>query len=318
MRTRAKLLLGTLGIVTATTGLALWQNQPLRLETVGRRILALDSAQVLKITWLSSREIIAFGHRKPQAQQIDLASGVGHALPVFSGVDPHSYNASPDGKWLLAEEHIDKTEQLNLLLFHPDGTDLRRFPLAAGTAETQSFWRSDSSGWETFWIVERGRTFGKIRYSLDPKQLPQKNDKIPDPWILQVQVGIEKVVVGDSAAALPCFANELPCTVPFPAVPGQAMDQTGYLSPDRQHLLLKRKVPVSLPERETWEVLLKRELPIAHQELWKLSRTGKPRLLLREAVTKKQESTFSVESISPDGTRALVQNAEGAYYLLKL
>lgn len=314
MRTRAKLLLGTLGIVAATTGLALWQNQPLRLESVGQRIPALDSAQVLKITWLSSREIIAVGHWTPQAQRIDLASGVGHEVPVFSGVDPYSYNASPDGKWLLAEERIDKTKQLNLLLFHPDGTGLRRFPFPKGMSTLEhSYWLPDSSHWVSY---------GRL-YSVDgnpttnaalAKALPPTAIQSDGRWLYPFESNRLAFSLCNPNYASPC--EQLAFSLP----PGRSKAEShrSFLSRDSQSLVVELDPATAIPERETWEVLLKRELPVAYQELWKLSRTGKPRLLLREAVTKKWESTFSVESVSPDGTRALVQNAEGEYYLLKL
>ena len=96
--------------------------------------------------------------------------------------------------------------------------------------------------------------------------------------------------------------------------------QQTALTHDGQTLVASLRVEANaIPERETWEVLLKRKLTVAHDELWVLPSGGqKPRLLLRQPVASERKSPFFLVSVTPDSKHALLQGENEAYYLLPL
>ena len=107
----------------------------------------------------------------------------------------------------------------------------------------------------------------------------------------------------------------------------KAKIQQSFLSRDNQTFVVHLKVAaLPIPERITWEEILKRKLPVAYDEIWVLPRKNpKPRLLLREPVTSDKENHIYIESLSPDGKRVLLyqivvreSRGERDYYLLPL
>jgi hypothetical protein len=337
MRTKTKLTLAALGFVAATTGLVYWQATPPRLATAARLVSRerpfYDGSNLL---WLSPNEILMYsgdltvwnlvqGTQRPLFR-IPTSEGFANA-----GADP---TISPDGQWLLfVEASISKPLRMNWILVHPDGTDLRRVPCSLEYL-SNPLWLPNSKGWMTYAFRGRGKLPTRLRerdvvelfYFVDPS-IPAQ----------EVALGI-KALQFDQASSIQADGRFLyeskekltfslckserrdTCelvTFTLPAEREKAEVQQSFLSHDSQTLLVQLRTEATpIPERETWELLLKRKFPVAYEELWVLSsHGGRARCLVREPLTNGQDYVFSLASLSPQGNRALITSENLVYYL---
>lgn len=352
MRTKAKLIVAALGFVAATTGLALWQSAPPRLEAAARRV-PFDSTFASIATWLSPQEVVTSCREEDSLCLLNLERGTISKIPFTQseGFVEHAtrvrfinevpVSASPDGKWLAFVEHIAKKKtppQRSLVLMHPDGTGLRRVALPQGSA-LRVLWQPDSQGVIVYWESEKravvslrvepeyGRTFYALDENVPPREERTRDyDAFRDSVPVTIQADGRLLVARDQnqlTVAL-CDQNQTDrceeLSFALPAGREKAEVETFLVSHDSQRAVVSLRVEAAkIPERETWEELLHRKLPIAYNELWVLPSKGeKPRCLVREATTTERTSAFFLDALSPDGKQALVHVPQNAYYLLPL
>lgn len=331
MRTRKKLILGALGFVATAGALGLWQVKSLSLDTAARP-LNLEEGEFYVPTWLSPHEVVVASHEK--AYVVELQQGTKRQLPLPQAVLPYSLAASPDGKWLLFLQEVsvgDKPLQRTLFLMHPDGTGVRRFSLPPHQGLTKAFWRQDSTGWTSYWFDTQKKRSGKTTYVLGGEPVSQElPNKALTPDAIQADGRWCFQKDGEKLAYSLCDPNQTDrCEeVRFVLPPGRENatvsdpwpieDPDRRLSQDSQTLLVKIQVEATpIPERETWELLLKRKLPVHYDELWALKRDGtKPRRLLREPVTS-DDDHFYLKSLSPNGKHVILSKGF-RHYLLSL
>lgn len=245
------------------------------------------------VDWLSPHEVIASS--RESLLLLDLVRGTKRLIPFTQNdhpkklsryIPPDTVSASPDGKWLTFMEQIEKEKappQTTLFLMRPDGTRLRRIPLASHIS-CKPLWLPDSRGWISYWSSfngdDVGRTFYHVEASIPPRDEPLRTLRSPKIELKAIQTVLVSLRVDAPA----------------------------------------------IPERETWEELLYRKLPVGYEEIWVLSAQGKrPYCLVREPLTAGArssffyDSAFFIMSLSPDGKQALVQGRQGDdYYLLPL
>lgn len=350
MRTKAKLTLAALGFVAATTGLALWQSAPPRLEAVARR-LPFAQPQMDMVDWLSSQEIlIMYGD---ELRILSLEQNTWRTF-TFRTVrhSPHSSNAiyywltctvSPDGRWLLFDEVVEERQnstRRNLCLIHPDGTGLRRFAFPDDISGIKPLWLPESQGWMVIatylkkdWYrykneeksEGRGRTFYSLDEKIPPREEPEsKLHPLLEPEAIQADGRLLFREKEDLTALSLCDQNQPdhcePLRYTLPPRGEKSKVTQVLVSRDSQTVLVSLLVEApAIPERETWELLLKRKLTVGYEKIWVLSTQGKrPRCLVREPLTAGDNSAFFIESLSPDGKQTLVQGRRGEYYLLSL
>ncbi|WP_309713458.1 hypothetical protein [Armatimonas sp.] len=355
MRTKAKLILGALGFVAATTGLVIWQSTPPRLETIARRLPFTDLGH-LSPCWISPHELVTVvgdGDNEYQLQVLNLTTGTQRTIlatktqstlfllwPIRLLTD-----ASPDGRWLLLSDSTKKSKKIrkgqrwvqhDWLLLHPDGTGARHFS-APESLSAGPFWLPDSRGFTTYEMgIEKKREertifSEQVTYFTDGR-VPTRTRlaRYPDfqnfafQVVVQPDGSIFQQDLEDSLLFFRIDRNQPEARTPYrfalPTGRESAEIQQTALTRDGQTLVATLRVQASaIPERETWEVLLKRKLTIAYDELWILpSGSQKAKLLLRQPVTSERNSSFSLVSVTPDSKYALLQGENKAYYLLPL
>ena len=354
MRTKTKLIIGALGFVAATTGLVIWQSTTPRLEVVAHRVPFTDLGHA-ESWWISPHELVALvGDDEYQLQVLNLTTGTRRTIPGTKTQSTPSQSrqvypltsASPDGRWLLLSDSTEKSKKIrkgqrwvrrsevvryDWLLLHPDGTGACRFPapksLCAGP-----FWLPDSRGFTTYESgIDRVPFCEQVTYFTDGRAPTRTRlARCPDFQNFAFQVVISpdgSIFQKDMADSLLFFRidrNQLDVRTPYrfalPTGRESAQVQQTALTRDGQTLVTTLRVEANaIPERETWEVLLKRKLTVAHDELWVLPSGGqKPRLLLRQPVASERKSPFFLVSVTPDSKHALLQGENEAYYLLPL
>ena len=335
MRTRAKLIVGALGFVAATTGLVLWQSTPPRLESVGTK-LPITSV----CGWLSPQEVVCeggiFDLRTRQFRPLPFplrSLNISHNFPDSMARDPitvyDNLTPSPDGKWLLYRETVNHKEReydQNFVVVHPDGSGLRRITNSHHEWQSSSpFWLADSSGWINYYYTYGTLASGSSLYSREKNYPESRRAKGPCPTSIQNDGRF--LYVNERNEEFVLCANDDMRTCTTVSV-GQVLPSSGAItrftvSRDSKWILASRDIQASqIPERATWEVLLKRKLPVTYDEFWLLSTDGKTkRCLARETITEethKYSQGFSA-SFSPDGKQALVfQPGKSGSYLVSL
>ncbi len=355
MRTKAKLILGALGFVAATTGLVIWQSMPPRLETIAHRLPFTDLGH-MSPWWISAHELLIFVGENVDEYQLhvlNLMTGARRAIPGTRTQSTPSQSqqlypltgASPDGRWLLLSDSIENNKKIrqtlrrseviryDWLLLHPDGTSVRRFP-APKSLYAGPFWLPDSRGFTTYESKNKGSKAlfcEQVTYFTDGR-VPMRTRlaRYPDFQNFELQVVVQpdgSIFQRDMADSLLFFRIDrdqpsvrIPYRFVLPMGRESAEVQQRALTRDGQTLVASLRVQASaIPERETWEVLLKRKLTVAYDELWILpSGSQKAKLLLRQPVTSERNSSFSLVSVTPDSKYALLQAENKAYYLLPL
>ena len=356
MRTKAKLITAALGFVAATTSLVIWQSVTPRLETAARRLPFTDLG-CIEHRWISPHELwTVLGEGQYQFQVLNLITGTRRTIPgTKTQSDPSQSQqfypltgASPDGSWLLLSDSTEKSTKIrkgqrwvrrsevvryDWLLLHPDGTGARRFP-APKSLRAGPFWLPDSCGFTTYESINEGVRYlfcEQVTYFTDGRaptrtRLAQFPDfqSFGSKVVISPDGSIFQKDMADSLLFFRIDRNQPDVRTPYrfalPTGRESAEVQQVALTHDGQTLVAALRVQANaIPERETWEVLLKRKLTRAHDELWVLSSGDqKPRLLLRHAVTSERNSTFFLVSVTPDSKHALLQGKDEAYYLLPL
>lgn len=335
MRTKAKLILGALGFVAATTGLVIWQFMPTRLEVAAHRV-PFGATFFSTYVWLSPKEVVTSCREEDNSLcLLNLERGTTRPIPYpLFCIDTETISASPDGKWLAFVEQIEqgraKPVQRSLVLMHPDSTGLRRVALPQGSP-FGLFWQPDSRGVILYWESEKRPEYGRTFYALDEK-IPPREERTRDFYAFRTSVPV--TIQADGRFLVD--RDQQPLTVSlcdskqtdrceklsFALSAGreQAEIETFLVSHDSQRAVVSLRVEAAkIPERETWEELLHRKLPVAYNELWVLSAKGeKPRCLVREATTSERASAFFLNALSPDGKHALVHGSQNDYFVLSL
>lgn len=240
---------------------------------------------------------------------------------------------SPDGKWLLYIETVYPKEReydQNFVVVHPDGSGLRRITNSPHEEQhSNPLWLPDSSGWISYWHNYNAPfVAGSSLYSLSKNYPESRRAKGPRPTSIQND-GRFLYVNERNEEFLLCANDDMrTCTT---VSVGKAFPSSGAItqftvSRDSKWILAScRAQALQIPERSTWEVLLKRKLPVAYDELWLLSSDGKNRrCLARETLTEETPQysrgfSFFSASFSPDGKQALVsQFGKSGSYLVSL
>ncbi len=355
MRTKAKLTLAALGFVAATTGLVIWQSTTPRLEAVAHRV-PLNTPFYKFLAWLSPQEAIVYSWKKGLLCFLDLKRGIERPIPCAQSerfavhvaheysfgdqdsnrrfIDQYTVSISPDRKWLVFVESFETKpshEKRSFFLVHLDGSGLRRIPLPASFSVEKPLWLPDSSGWLAYWESDKRPEYGRTFYALDENVSPREertryDNGLRDPLPIAIQADGRLLFARDQnrlRSALcdqnqPDHCEEL--SFARPAGREKAEVETFLVSHDSQRAVVSLRVEAAkIPERGTWEQLLKRKLPVAYNELWVLSAKGeRPRCLVREATTSDRASAFFLYGLSPDGKHALVHGSQDAYYVLPL
>ncbi|MCX6368894.1 MAG: hypothetical protein NTX57_19610 [Armatimonadetes bacterium] len=345
MRTKAKLILGALGFVAATTGLVIWQSMPPRLEAVARRV-PFGATFFSFVAWLSPKEVVISCHESESLCLLDLERGTTHPIPFTHSegfvqhatrvrfIDESTVSASPDGKWLAFVEQIEqgraKPVQRSLVLMHPDSTGLRRVAPLEDKSGLRLLWQPNSQGFLFYWESDRRPKYGRTFYALDENVPPREEwtrdyDGFRDsPPTIQADGRLLVVRNQNQLTVALCDQNQPEhresLVFARPAGREKAQVETFLVSHDSQWAVVSLRVEAAkIPERETWEELLQRKLPVAYNELWVLSAKGeKPRCLVREATTSERASAFFLNALSPDGKHALVHGSQNDYFVLPL
>lgn len=338
MRTKTKLLVAALGFVTAVTGVAVRLAAPPRLENAGQKL-----PFSFPFGWLGSEEVLSdqgiYNLRTQKLRPLPLditlhaVGGMGSVKPAKSLSLPATFREtplpSPDGKWLLYPETVMDVKGLthkSYALVHPDGSELRRIPVTNNSWQSAPLWLPDSSGWLVWNNFTAAQPSANITlYSVLPNAPKAQVSYLS--WPIQIQTDgrflfrslsyTDSFRLCERDSARPCES----VVVQDKLLTGQL--QRSVVSPDSKTVLISRSVPPQLPEQGTWEVLLKRKLPVAFNELWLVARDGSwRRCLVREPVREQTywypNPGFSM-SFSPDSKKALVSHyATSGTFVLSL